>query len=95
MIRKLESPVEFAHVDDLRNEYGNKFLVLTNCDVTGVHPGKMMWGKAGTLKAVCDTYREVLEACRDYYKDEEQYGFVMDYHFPYTKGVTTGDFRYP
>jgi len=87
MVRKVEIP--FTHVDDLQNEYGNKFLVLTNCNIVD-----RVWGNAGILRAVCDTFKESLEACLEYYADEEAYGEVRDFHFRYIKGVTKGDFRY-
>ena len=87
MVRKVEIP--FSHVDELQNEYGNKFLVLTNCNTVD-----RIWGKAGILRAVCDTYPESLDACIEFYADEEAYGEVRDFHFRYVKGVTKGDFRY-
>ena len=87
MVRKVEVP--FTNVDSLQNEYGNKFLIITNMDVVN-----RIWGKSGVLRAVCDTYKEALEACREYYADEAKYGEVREFRFAYKKGVTKGDFRY-
>jgi hypothetical protein len=82
--------VPFKHVDDLRWEYGNKFLVLADCGMDGYD-----WDNSGVLKVVCDTYRESLSASIALTTDETKMGEVRHHHFEYIRGVTKGEFKYP
>jgi hypothetical protein len=87
MVRKVSVP--FSNVNDLRYEYGNKFLVLTDCSMSGLE-----WDGSGVLSAVCDSYRESLEVTKKYTTDMTKTGEVQQYHFEYIAGVTKGDFKY-
>jgi hypothetical protein len=80
MVENVEVP--FQDVDDLRKEYGLKFLVLSNCGLINQAPSHKFWDKTGVLRVVCDTYKESLTAAGPLYKDEETYGDVIYYFFP-------------
>ena len=85
MIREVNIP--FNHVDELKEQYDNKFLIMTNCDVDD-SIGK----ESGILRAVCDTYIEALETEIAFYKDKKKYAPIMRYAFPHKLERITNDF---
>ena len=84
MVREVYIP--FSHVDELKEQYDNKYLIITDCEIVN-YP----WKFSGILRAVCDTYIEGLDTEIKYYKDRK-YNDIKRYAFPHKLERITNDF---